>query len=190
MPNICDISKKDTLSKCERKPSKGLNFYLQDKREPVVYLLKAQELQILSDTEFLLTGGLGLELPFYSTFKFQDLLKSPAELQSVTHTLDLNLRFNSEFHSLVTSKLELPIYNTGIYQLNDVVITDISVQPSCCCGKVDVLKMKGFYTCVSNEPVYSIPECCGPTIVLPANPKVPECDSRCAGDNWRQIPSG
>ena len=167
----------------------GMNFYLHDEREPVLYIVKAEQLHILSDTEFLLKGGIGLEIPFYSTFKFKDLLKSPPSLQSVTHTLNLALRFDSQYHYSVISKLRLPIYQTGIYQLNDVVITDISVRPSCCCGRVDVLEMKGLYTCVSNEPIYNIPECCGPTIVLPANSKVPECDSRCAGDNWRQIPS-
>ena len=114
------------------------------------------------------------------------MLKYPAELQEVKHEIEFVLKFESK--EGVKSKLKLPTYESGEYQLNDVIITHIAVQPSCCCGKVDVVEAKGYYSCISNEPIYNIPECYQPTIVLPSESTVPECETRCIGEIWRQIP--
>lgn len=165
---------------------RGLPFYIHDKREPVVYIFNAEELSIISQNEFSLKGGSGSEIPFYSTFEFREMLKYPAELQEVEHEIELVLKFESK--EGVKSKLKLPNYESGEYQLNDVIITHIAVQPSCCCGKVDVVEAKGYYSCISNEPIYNIPECYQPTIVLPSESTVPECETRCIGEIWRQIP--
>lgn len=179
------------MNECtENKLIKGLNIFLHKEKEPFKYILKARELHILPNNKWVMIEGTALESTIYSTFSFDESIKYPPELQTVKHIFPLSIRFQSkDRNKVITPDMSLPIYNTGLYQLNQVVVESISLSLSCCCNRLDILEMMGTYTCMSNEFLPISNYCDNMNdMVIPPEPSIPLCDNSC-NEDWVKIPN-